>query len=73
MTAYLVDTVDADATDPHTPIFWETVHWLATQGRDISEPDMSLPEPSIGVMVAELSREVALRTPTQLMPVVGGD
>jgi hypothetical protein len=31
-------------------------------------PDVHLPEPSIGVQVQELKRQVALKTPTQMMP-----
>lgn len=62
-----------DDTDPHTPLFWETVHWLATQGADMTAPDLQLPPASLGVQVLELRREVALKTETQLMPVISGE
>lgn len=62
-----------DDTDPSTPLFWETVHWLATQGADISPPALELPDAPIGVQILELQREVAIKTPTQLMPVVVAD
>lgn len=57
-----------DDTDPSTPLFWETVHFFAKRGEHLSPPDLELPEPSIGVKVLELTREVALKTPTQMMP-----
>lgn len=63
-------TMDIDELDPHGPIFWETVHWLATQGVNLSPPDLDLPAPSLGVQVLELTRKVALKTVTQLMPVI---
>lgn len=57
-----------DPTDPSTPLFWETMGWASRQGMDMMVPDVELPEPSIGVKVLELAREVALKTPTQMMP-----
>jgi hypothetical protein len=59
-----------DDTDPSTPLFWETVHWLATQGADIKPPSLELSPAPLGVQILELKRSVALSTPTQLMPVV---
>lgn len=62
-----------DDTDPHTPLFWETMKWASRQGMDLKAPDVHLPDPSLGVQVAELKRQVALRTPTQAMPFVQPD
>lgn len=62
-----------DNTDPHTPVFWEAVHALAKRGVDISPPVVGLPDPSIGVQIQELKRQVALKTPTMMMPVIGDD
>lgn len=59
-----------DDTDPSTPLFWETVHWLATKGAHINPPALELPPAPLGVQILELKRSVALSTPTQLMPVV---
>lgn len=60
-----------DDTDPATPMFWETVHWLAKQGLDLSPPAIDLPEPSLGVMILDLQREVAIKTPTMMMETIG--
>jgi hypothetical protein len=57
-----------DQDDPHTPLFWETMNWASRQGMDLKVPDVHLSEPSIGVQVQELKRQVALKTPTQMMP-----
>lgn len=71
MPKYLLDELTQDSSDPSTPIFWETVHWLATQGADLALPaGVQLPEPSLGVQIAELQRSVAIKTPTQLLQVI---
>lgn len=62
-----------DSTDPSTPLFWETVHWLAKQGADLSPPPVELPAPSLGVQILELKREVALKTPTMMMAVISSE
>lgn len=59
-----------DDTDPSTPLFWETVHWLAKQGTDLSPPDLELPEAPIGVKILELQREVAIKTPTMALQII---
>lgn len=59
-----------DQDDPHTPLFWETMNWASRQGLDLLTPQVDLPEPSIGVQVQELKRQVALKTPTMAMPVM---
>lgn len=62
-----------DDTDPSTPLFHETVAWLKARKVDLSPPDLELPEPSIGVKILELKREVALKTDTVLMPVIAAE
>lgn len=59
-----------DQDDPHTPLFWETMNWASRQGMDLKAPDVYLPEPSIGVQVQELKRQVALKTPTMAMEIL---
>lgn len=59
--------------DPGTPVFWEAVHALAQLGQHLTYPrELLLPEPSIGVQVLELQRRAAIRTDTQLLPVLEG-
>lgn len=62
-----------DSTDPHTPAFHETVAWWKANKGDLTGPDVRLPEPSIGVQIMELRREVAIKTPTMLMEVITRD
>jgi hypothetical protein len=60
-----------DQTDPSTPLFWETVYWLAKQGMSLEVPrEVMLPDPGIGVQVLELQRAVALKTPTMAMEII---
>jgi hypothetical protein len=59
-----------DDTDPSTPLFWETVHWLAKQGLDLSPPKVELGPASLGVQVLELQRQVAIKTPTMAMEII---
>lgn len=59
-----------DETDPSTPLFWETVHWFATQGQHLTRPDTAKPDTTWEVKAQEMSREIAIRTPTQMLPVV---
>lgn len=59
-----------DDTDPSTPLFWETVHFFAKKGEHLEAPNIELSEPSLGVKILELQREVAIKTPTMAMPVL---
>lgn len=59
-----------DPTDPSTPLFWETLTWASRQGMDMMAPQVTLPEPTLGVLALELQRQVALKTPTMAMPVL---
>ena len=59
-----------DPTDPSTPLFWETMGWASRQGMDMKAPEVTLPEPSLGVQVLELQRQVALKTPTMAMEIL---
>lgn len=57
-----------DNTDPATPLFWETVHALAQRGVHLDPPAME--EPKFKVPPRSIKDEIALLTPTQLMPVI---
>lgn len=59
-----------DPTDPATPMFWETLAWASRQGMDLKAPDVGLPDPTLGVQVLELQRQVALKTPTMAMEIL---
>lgn len=59
-----------DPTDPHTPLFWETMNFMSRMGHDMQAPDVELEPASLGVQVMELQRQVALKTPTMAMPVI---
>lgn len=59
-----------DSTDPSTPLFWETVYWLAKQGKDLSPPKVAKPDTNWDVKATEIKREIAILTPTQMLPVV---
>lgn len=59
-----------DDSDPNTPAFWETLAWASRQGMDLKAPEVTLPDPSLGVLALELQRQVALKTPTMAMPVL---
>lgn len=67
---WFVQLVEEDPTDPHCPMFWETLGYASRQGWDLKAPDVTLPEPSIGVQVAELQRAVAIKTPTMAMEIL---
>lgn len=67
------DQLTEDSGDPHTPAFWETMAWASRQGMDLKPPEVTLPEPGIGVQIAELQRQVALKTDTVLMPVIAAE
>ena len=57
-----------DNTDPATPAFWEAVHALAKRGIHLDPPVIA--EPEFKVPPRTIRQEIALLTPTQLMPVV---
>lgn len=59
-----------DDTDPHTPLFWETLRFASRQGWDLMAPPVELGPASLGVQVLELQREVAIKTPTMALQII---